>query len=89
MKVLTTSKGYTYHPNWLFEENGRISLKLMDKRRISDIAFEFEDCRLLHYEAEYYEPQDFEGYTDLTQVKKTDDNCWLIILEQPKGVNDV
>lgn len=89
MKVLTTSKGYTYHPDWLFEENGRISMKIPDRRKLSEVAFELEDCRQMHYECSYYEPQDFVGYTEITHVELANNDGWLIILEKSKGESDV
>lgn len=89
MKVLTTSKGYTYNPNWLFEDNGSISLKLPDDRKLSEVAFELEDCCQMHYEADYSEPKDFVGYTEIVHMERANNGGWLIVIEKPKGASNV
>lgn len=89
MKTLITSKGFVYHPDWLFVENGQVSIKLDDKRPMSAVASEFEDCYMLHYESGYFDPQDIEGYTELTHMERANNNGWLIILEKPREANDV
>ena len=89
MKTLITSKGFTYHPDWLFVENGMVSMKLDDKRLMSVVSDEFENCVSMHYESEYYDPQDIEGYTECVHMERSNTGGWLIILEKPKGASDV
>lgn len=79
MTKLVTDKGKTYQPDWLFEDNGTIFFRLVDKRKMTLIASEFEDCASIHYECDYYPPKDYYGFTDIMTLQRDGDKINIIL----------
>lgn len=79
---LTTSKGKDYQVEWIdgpTMTTGNVMLRMVDKRRLPEIAAEFDGLEWLKRESENQGNKEWKGYTSLQRIS-TDGNTVTIAL---------
>lgn len=77
--LLKTSKGYEYTVDWIDTVlSGELYMQMMDERKLSVIAAEFEGLEWLKREKENQGDKLFEGFSNLTMVKQVEPGIVLL-----------
>ena len=88
--TVTTSKGKTFDIESMWGPTiigGQLAIRLRDARALSKIAKDFEGCDGFQRESELEGNMDFEGYTQLVSISRTQgaaSDVVQIVLEKPK-----
>lgn len=83
--LLKTSKGNTYTVDWIDTvSTGRLHMQMVDERALSVIASEFEGLEWLMRESENQGNKLFEGYSNLTMVKRVEPGIVLLTFQKVK-----
>lgn len=81
--LLKTSNGNTYTVDWIDTINtGTLYMQMMDERALSVIASEFEGLEWLMRESENQGNKLFEGYSNLTMVKRVEPGIVFLTFQQ-------
>ena len=81
--LLKTSNSYEYKVDWIDTINtGTLYMQMMDERKLSVIAAEFEDLEWLMRESENQGNKLFEGYSNLTMVKQVEPGIVLLTFQK-------
>lgn len=77
--LLKTSKGYEYTVDWIDTINtGTLYMQMMDERKLSVIAAEFEGLEWLKRESDNQGDKLFEGFSNLTMAKQVEPGIVLL-----------
>ena len=88
--TVTTSRGKTFDVEWMWgpvSSTGQLMIQLRDARALSKIAKDFEGCETFHRASELEGDMDFDGYTRLAGISRTQGAAGEVVqitLEKPK-----